>query len=811
MKKWTMHLIHHTHTDIGYTDSQEKIIRYHTQFIKQAAAYCGKDPDFKWNLEGFFALERFIKRYGGDKRATAGFVKLVKDGKIDISANYLNMNELMDVSLFREMAARAKNFADGAGIQMKSAMIADVNGYCRSWARVLTDIGTENLLAFVHSHHGLQPAGKKQAFFWWDVGDGKKLLVLVGEHYNMGNSLCLAPKGGLFTYMTADGFNPQFDHPDALHISTVRVRRYLESLEKDGYEFDDVAMPLSGVITDNSPPGADIADFARRWNKKNADTGITLKMSTMTEFCGAIRAVLEKGEITIPEYGGEWTDWWSDGYLSTPEEVRIFRNAARMLGTAERLDKDKAKNKGKRDEIKDNLALFTEHTWGHSASVSEPYNQKSLDLLALKKGYAIEAFRKADIYLDDVLEGLGAADLYKGRPFRFKVINSFDSEYIGFARMFLDYWEMYRFDKGIEVLDGEGRPTPSQFVVSSRGRMVYIPVRLKPFEHKNYTIVPAKQIRAVTTDRQMHVSVGKHDIAAGDAGLRKFAPKDGLSITTSRLSNSLIRISWSAERGIYSWRDLEKGAELIDAGAPYMPFTPVYEITPASAPDFSHMRARGEMGRNRKGMNVERYAGRLRDVRVVNSGDLLMTVEFTYQVKGLKHYGALLTVYKGSKKVDVKIQIQKDCELNPENVYIPLPYVSGGEENALYTDVGGAAMRPWKDELYGATTDFYTMQTGAAVLSANGGTLMCSPDAPCLHVGDLEYRERVLGQDPLLETMRRQQYVWLMSNYWETNFKASTEGFFEFNFCVESFDGTVAEAFNRMKQNNEEAVVVRTA
>ena len=29
-------LIHHSHTDIGYTERQEKLVRYHVDFIKQA-------------------------------------------------------------------------------------------------------------------------------------------------------------------------------------------------------------------------------------------------------------------------------------------------------------------------------------------------------------------------------------------------------------------------------------------------------------------------------------------------------------------------------------------------------------------------------------------------------------------------------------------------------------------------------------------------------------------------------------------------------------------------------------------------------
>ena len=35
-KEWTVYLIHHSHTDIGYTERQDKIMRYHCDFIMQA-------------------------------------------------------------------------------------------------------------------------------------------------------------------------------------------------------------------------------------------------------------------------------------------------------------------------------------------------------------------------------------------------------------------------------------------------------------------------------------------------------------------------------------------------------------------------------------------------------------------------------------------------------------------------------------------------------------------------------------------------------------------------------------------------------
>ena len=36
-KAWKVYLIHHSQTDIGYTERQDKIMRYHCYFVRQAS------------------------------------------------------------------------------------------------------------------------------------------------------------------------------------------------------------------------------------------------------------------------------------------------------------------------------------------------------------------------------------------------------------------------------------------------------------------------------------------------------------------------------------------------------------------------------------------------------------------------------------------------------------------------------------------------------------------------------------------------------------------------------------------------------
>lgn len=55
----TIYLIHHSHTDIGYTQMQQRIQRWQIYFIKQAIQIIKQQPEFVWNCEQFWPIEKF--------------------------------------------------------------------------------------------------------------------------------------------------------------------------------------------------------------------------------------------------------------------------------------------------------------------------------------------------------------------------------------------------------------------------------------------------------------------------------------------------------------------------------------------------------------------------------------------------------------------------------------------------------------------------------------------------------------------------------------------------------------------------------
>ncbi|MBP1915485.1 hypothetical protein J2Z23_002466 [Lederbergia galactosidilyticus] len=141
-KKWTLYLIHHSHTDIGCTDRQEKIERYHVDYIKSVidildAARNGSKKEwegYKWTCENFWQVENFLENC--DEEYKRKFTKYVK-GLIDISLTYINMTELVDNEILDQKFQKGREYAERNQLDLNSAMTANINGFSWGYAETL--------------------------------------------------------------------------------------------------------------------------------------------------------------------------------------------------------------------------------------------------------------------------------------------------------------------------------------------------------------------------------------------------------------------------------------------------------------------------------------------------------------------------------------------------------------------------------------------------------------------------------------------------------------------------------------------------
>ncbi|MBD5534234.1 MAG: hypothetical protein HDQ99_00905 [Lachnospiraceae bacterium] len=759
-EKFVIYVLHSSHTDVGYTDTQEKMKAHHIAFIREVLEMVRENPDFKWNCESYWCVEQFLKV--ADEVEKEAFVNAVLSGNIGLSASYLNLTDLVPAFVHDHVMARCKKEREALGIRAVSAMTADINGYSWGFADVLAKQGVDNLMSCIHTHHGYHPLFRKQTPFFWESPEGRQLLVWNGEHYNLGNELGIA-QASWFEYTIQDGMSlsPLSDWEKA----EKRITAYVDTLRQQGYEYAFAPVSLSGNMTDNSPPSPRILEFIKRYNEKGGQ--IELKMATLDEFFGRLRQEnLEK----VPVYRGDWTDWWADGVGSTPADVIQYRQAARYCHMAEKLDAaHKAASEEIYEAVYDNLMFYGEHTWGYSSSITEPFHPQVNNLDQWKRLYALKACEAATIIKEQIQADLGETALSLRKELKFRAVNPHDIPVEDMLAVDLEHFYGHVHFKVVEEESGE--EVPFQLSRYSRGPKLCIRLSMQPKETKTFCL--AEMEEAPLQSAGLCARTGIEGVNDLYWRLEK-EKKQGACVSMDGLENRFFRITWQQDKGITSVFDKIHGEELADST--YPAFTPIYERTPRREGE-DYLFVRRNMGRNRKAFRTLRSIGRLQDAKILEDGCLYTKVELAFGMEGTEECSLILTAYKWMPKLSVDFRLHKKSVWEPENVYLSLPFM--GKET--YLDKAGAVMRPRIDQLPGTCIDFYALQNGMVWERESSTVILASQDVPLVAMGGLEaHAIRLMGDEG--GSNCDEVYSWVMNNFWETNFKASLGGFYQFHY-----------------------------
>lgn len=788
----TIYLIHHSHTDIGYTDRQEKISRYHRHYIRAVIGFLdqietGEKPEwvgYNYTCENYWQVEQFLAHSTEGERVK--FEYYVKKGWIDISLTYLNVNDLVERRILQRKISDAKGYGEQVGARLNSAMTADINGASWGYAEAMAETGIENFFTNTHTHHGMFPLYQKQLPFWWETAQGKKILVWSGDHYQIGNDFYLIPNSDQSQQYGTEGYT-EAEAERQFALTEARVADLFTQLAEEDYPYDFIPQMISGIVTDNAPPNPRMMEGIHRWNSIHGQE-VEIKLVTLNQFFQALR---QKG-LEFPTYRGDWPDWWADGVGTTPASTKLYRDAQRKYRIAKKLDPSEVKgNRSYQKQAEQELMMYAEHTWSYHSSTSEPWDSNVNELDFRKSAYGTNAHRLISEHLDDILETMGEEPLQMNRQSYFKLINPHDSEVTDVGRIYVKHWETvddsYYFmsEEGFaELVDCQtGEVIPSQTIDSSKGKEVTFLVTLGAKEERLI------QLRRVLPPNRYSKFQNVAAVAADSIADLASHDRYQNHVTSHKIETAFFTLRFDSAKGLASLLDKQSGRELLRPHK-HGPFQGVYEKTPIRTNPGTERR---RMGRNRKGRIAERDEAKLVYVEVVADGAVYAVVKLDYELVGTQLYSVFLKVYKESPRIAVSVRVQKDNEWAPESLYVPLSF-QYGNDSELYIEKAETLFRPAIDQLPGTNLDFYMHDTGLVFTDGSGGLIVGVKDTPLMTLGELEHHDIELASEATFGKNQEAVYAWVMNNIWETNFKVDLAGFYEFAFDIVSVHESLSPA-----------------
>ncbi|MEA1887042.1 MAG: glycoside hydrolase family 38 C-terminal domain-containing protein [Bacteroidota bacterium] len=477
-----IHLLHHSHVDIGYTHVQDEVKRIQWEHLEDAIKIAERTSDypeaarFRWNTEVMWALESYL-----DEKSPGEVIKMIdaiKRGWIEPGAMYAHeLTELCNTEELIQVTAAARRISDLTGKEIVSAMITDVPGWSWGLVPVLARSGVKYLSLGTNHGHRIGTIIEKWGDrpFWWVSASGEeKVLAWIHEEgYSLFHTGLNAEKMGV------------------TGISD-KLFAYLNKLYERGYPYEIVPLRYS-VGADNGPADPSLPDMVKEWNKNFQSPG--LRISTVSETFEEF--ALRYGHL-LPSVSGAFTGYWEDGAASSARMTALNRqnagnaNIVNSLAVLKHYDEDIS---DRTYELWRKILLYDEHTWGAHNSISEPESDFVLQQWAVKRSFARDAATQARKLKDDILDINSRWRDNTGRDKNtltgVEVINTHSWPVTSVIEMQAS-WN----PAGTKVRDEDGNILPSQQV--STGHFYFIARDVPPLGSKIYYFSGEENVKTKT-------------------------------------------------------------------------------------------------------------------------------------------------------------------------------------------------------------------------------------------------------------------------------------------------------------------------
>ncbi len=460
VKKLTVYITPHSHTDIGYTEIQTAIETKQVQNLVDGMAAAKRTADyppgarFVWNVEVLWAADLYLHRLSEQQKAD--FLDAVKNGQVVLNGMYLN--ELTGLCRPEELVRLFRystQLAEQTGVPIDAVMTSDVPG--QTWGTV-TAMVHAGIRYFSTAPNYFDRIGtilrewENNPFYWVGPDGRSKVLVWI-------------PFWG---YAMSHRYGK---------MSPGLVEDMYAGLEKRNYPFDIAYVRWSGH-GDNAIPDPSICEFVRDWNAK-----YTWPHFIISGASEAFHAFEQRYGNRLPLVRGDWTPYWEDGAGSSALETAMNRASSDRLTQAETLFAMLKPSAYPADAFEDawnKVLLYSEHTWGADVSVSRPESQKTREQWEIKRGYAEAADRQSRDLLATALAS--EATDSNGPAGAVDVFNTLSWPRTGLVTLSKEL-----STAGERVLDDKGKAVPSQRW--SSGELVFLARELPPFAACRYRVV----------------------------------------------------------------------------------------------------------------------------------------------------------------------------------------------------------------------------------------------------------------------------------------------------------------------------------
>ncbi|RUR01839.1 glycoside hydrolase family 38 C-terminal domain-containing protein [Labedella endophytica] len=769
VRDWTIHVVHHSHFDIGYTDPQAIVLAEQRSFLDSAlellrdTADEPQDERFRWVVESLFTFESWAETR--PQHLVDEFVGFVREGRAELTALPYNLHtDTCTTDELHELLRTARRIATRYDLPIPSAMQTDVPGTVVGLPDALAENDVK-YLAVAHNWAGrsmpqLNGGQLLPRLFRWAAPSGKSVLVWLTD----------SPHGMAYMEGPLLGFHQDYsaveDHLP-VYLESLAANPYpfppgvfgwhgtAEAVDRTPYPWDIVHLRTQGYVGDNAPARRRAADIAREWNATWESPKI--RISTNTDF---FEDAEERLGDEIQTFEGDWGDWWVEGVGSAAYPMTLVRDAQAKVTDAQTVSAVRSlltgsELPGEAEQSEDTfrtISMFNEHTWG--AGNSWRFSDHGFDSGEVqwqwKVANAIVAQQKAGQYLERASAFLGA-DLGRAADAHasYYVVNTTAIERDTAVRFFVRE-STVPLGTAFALYDGRSGET-----------LPYVEEAQSNHEHREAGRFVTARVRSLPPVGFVRVDLRLTDVDRVDAAA------DTASIAGPLvLENEHLRVTVDLPGArIASIVELATGRELLNQDSLFGGNEYIYDLY-TSAGGFNHQSNKTSTSDELELLG-DRWRARPAAVIARESDAVEERLVYEYPAKGAEWVRVTLRLRHGEPALLIENRIAKESTDAKESAFFAFPFA--GEDPVVRFEVSGGVTGDGLEHVPGAPQHMRAVREWVTVDSADGPVAWVTKDVPLVERGviALPYAPFPASTSPYEPGT---VLSWVHNNVWDTNF-----------------------------------------